>query len=267
MVRPRSRASRGLRAAVATGLVAALVTGCSVRSSGQTTLGPDGTLPIESLPDASLGPGDTGGPAGTGSTGIAGFDGWQTINGQDVQIAQTESGLAMTLTRRALWFQASRGVLFYTLVGGDFRVTATVQTSKTSDSSQDPGGDGTVQLAGLMARAETPQENYVFIVVGSDANGLSVETKSTTNSNSTFAGPAWPSGDAVLKLCRVGTTFTLWKQASDGSGDFALAATYKRPDLSGQLQVGANIYSDSTPDITAVFPDLTIESLDPGEAC
>ena len=267
MVRPRSSAVVGFRAVVAAALVAASAAGCSVRSSDQSTLGPGGTLPIETLPDSSLGPGDTSGPVGSGTAGIPGFDGWQTINGQDVQIGQTESGLAMTLTRRALWFQASRGVLFYTLVGGDFRVTATVQTSKTSDSSQDPGGDGTVQLAGLMARAETPQENYVFIAVGSDANGLSVETKSTTNNNSTFAGPAWPSGDAVLKLCRVGTTFTLWKQASDGSGDFALAATYKRPDLAGKLQVGANIYSDATPDITAVFPDLTIESLDPGEAC
>lgn len=261
MVHPRSTGLVRLRMVVAAGLVAALVVGCALGSSVQPTLGPDGTLPLGSLPDATPGPGDTG------TAGIPGFEGWQTINGQDVQIAQTESGLAMTLTHKALWFQASRGVLFYTLVHGDFRVTSTVQTSKTSDSSQDPGGDGTVQLAGLMARAQTAQENYVFVVVGSDANGLSVETKSTTNGNSTFAGPAWPSGDAVLKLCRVGTTLTLWKQASDGSGDFALAATYKRPDLSGELQVGASIYADSTPDITAVFPDLTIESLDPGEAC
>ncbi|MBI3752067.1 MAG: hypothetical protein HY263_10500 [Chloroflexi bacterium] len=266
-MRPRSPGSVRFRAVLAAGMVAVLVVGCDLGTSTRPTLGPDGTLPLDSVPDTSPGPGDTPGPGDSGSAGIPGFDGWQTINAQDVQIAQTESGLAMTLTRRALWFQTSRGVLFYTLVTGDFRVTATVQTSRTSDSSQEPGGDGTVQLAGLMARAQTPQENYVFVVVGSDANGLSVETKSTTNGSSTFAGPAWPSGDAVLKLCRAGTTFTLWKQASDGSGDFALAATYRRPDLAGELQVGATIYSDSTPDITAVFPDLTIEPLDPGEAC
>lgn len=266
MVRPRATGVARLRAAVAAGVVAVLVVACGPGSSAPPTIGL-GSLPVESLPDVSFGPDDTLGPGDTASVGVPGFDGWQTINAQDAQIGPTDSGLAMTLTHKALWFQASRGVLFYTLVDGDFRVTSTVETSKTSDSSQDPGGDGTVQLAGLMARAETPQENYVFVVVGSDANGPSVETKTTKDGSSTFAGPAWPTGDAVLKLCRVGTTFTLWKQASDGSGDFALAATYKRPDLSGALQVGANIYSDSAPDITAVFPDLTIESLDPGEAC
>lgn len=263
---PSFAVSYRVRAVLAAGLLAVLAAGCDVSSSVEPTLGPEGTLPIEPTA-SSVGPGNTPAPAASGTAGIPGYDGWQTVNGQDVQIEQTESGLAMTLIRKAPWLQASRGVLFYTFVTGDFRVTATVQTSKTSDSSRDPGGDGSVQLAGLMARAETSQENYVFIAVGSDADGLSVETKSTTNGSSRFEGPTWPSGDAVLKLCRIGTTFTLWKQASDGSGDFALAATYRRPDLSGKLQVGANIYSDSTPDITAVFPDLTIEPLDPGEAC
>src|SRR4029078_7319562 len=141
----------------------------------------------------------------------------------------------------------------------DFRLSSTVETSKTSDSSQDPGGDGTTQLAGIMARGLTPQENYVFIVVGSDADGLSVETKSTTDNDSTFEGPACPTGAAELKLCRVGTEFTLWKRTINSGDDFTLAATYKRPDLTGDLEVGANLYSYSTPDITALFPELTRE--------
>jgi hypothetical protein len=260
------RTVRPITVVLAAILGTALVAGCDLGSSpGASPLDTSGftQVPVDSFgePIESLGPDDTASP------GIAGFDGWKLINGGDVQIGQTESGLALTLTKRALWFQASKGVLFYTLVSGDFRITATIQTARTSDSSVDPGGDGTTQLAGLMARGQTPDENYVFVAVGSDTSGLSVETKSTTNNDSKFAGPAWPSGDAELKLCRIGGTFTLWKREIDSGDDFTLAATYKRDDLKGEVQVGANIYTDSAPDITALFDNLTIEPLDPGEAC
>jgi len=247
--------------------LAIAVVGCTAGSSDQPSGPTVPTLAPGATPtDIPNGPDDTSEPGST-DLGIPGYDGWQLINGHDVQVGATDAGLAMTLTQRALWFQNSEGVLFYTTISGDFRITSTVETSKTSDSSQDPGGDGTTQLAGIMARAQTPQENYVFIVVGSDADGPSVETKSTTNNDSKFDGPAWSSGDAELKLCRVGTDFTLWKREVNSDNDFTLAATYKRPDLSGDLEVGANIYSDNTPNITALFPDLTIEPLDPGEAC
>jgi hypothetical protein len=260
------RTVRPITAVLAAILGAVLVAGCDIGSSPETS--PGDTSGFTAVPVDSFGePIESAGPEDSTSPGIAGFDGWKLINGGDVDIGQTESGLAMTLTKRALWFQASKGVLFYTLVSGAFRVTATVQTQRTSDSSVDPGGDGTTQLAGLMARGQTPDENYVFITVGSDANGLSVETKTTTNNDSKFAGPAWPSGDAELKVCRIGSTFTLWKRQIDSGDDFTLAATYKRDDLKGEVQVGANIYSDSAPDITALFDNLTIEPLDPGEAC
>jgi hypothetical protein len=222
---------------------------------------------------AAASPADTGsaletsGPEETGDAGVAGYAGWKTINAKDVAIGQTESGLAMTLTQRALWYRSEEGVLFYTTVRGDFRLTAVVQTQKTSDSTEDPGRDGTIQLAGLMARAPTARENYVGIAVGSAASGLGVETKSTTNDDSKFEAPGWASGDAELKLCRIGTTFTLWKRAIDSGDDFTLAATYKRDDLAGELEVGPDIYSGSTPDITALFDNLEIDPLGPGEAC
>jgi hypothetical protein len=259
---------RPIRAIVAGVSLAVVVAGCSLGSSpGDTGLSADSGSGQPTAPDDSFGPIESIAPEGSGTGALPGFDGWQTINPGSVDISATESGLAMTLVKRALWFQTSKGVLFYTVIDGDFRVSATVETSKTSDSSVDPGGDGTVQLAGLMARADVPQENYVFITVGADASGLSVETKSTTNGSSKFAGPDWPSGDAELELCRIGTTFTLWKRAVGSTDDFTLAQTYQRPDLAGSLQVGTNIYSDSPPDITAVFGDLTIEPLAPGEAC
>ncbi|HEX5450792.1 MAG TPA: hypothetical protein VFW86_00245, partial [Candidatus Limnocylindrales bacterium] len=199
---------------------------------------------------------------------IPGFDGWQLIHPEAVDIGATEGGFAMTLTKRALWFESSQGVLFWTTVDGNFRASATVSTSKTSDSGEDPGGGGITQLAGLMARAPaTATENYVLVDVGVDTDGPSVETKSTTDGHSAFEGPAWPSADAELQLCRIGTTFTLWKREIGSDLDFTLAATFRRPDLKGPIQVGANIYSDGPPDITAQFNDLAIEPLDPGEPC
>ena len=85
-----------------------LLAGCNATGSAGTSIG--SPLGTENPGDTGLGPGDTIGPEDTGSPGIAGFEGWKTINGQDVEIGQTESGLAMTLTHRALWFQASKGV-------------------------------------------------------------------------------------------------------------------------------------------------------------
>ena len=248
-------------------LLATLLAGCDIATSDQPSGALVPTLAPGATPtDIPIGPDDTSQPDAT-DLGIAGYDGWQLINPQDVDIGSTDAGLAMTLNKRALWFQASKGVLFYTTISGNFRITSTVETQKTSDSSQDPGGNGITELAGLMARAVRTSENYVFVAVGADASGFTVETKSTTNNHSKFEQPTWASGDAELKLCRVGDDFTLWKREVNSGDDFTLAATYKRPDLAGELELGANIYADATPDITALYPDLTIDPLDPGETC
>lgn len=243
-------------------VIALAAAGCDVGTSPGAA-----SLAAASLPPDSGAPDVTDTPGASEVVGIPDFEGWHTINPQDADIGSTEAGLAMALTHRATWSGASRGVFFYTATRGDFRLSATVETSKTSDSSQEPGGDGTVQLAGLMARGSTALESWVSISAGSDADGLSVETIRTRDGSTASDGPAWPTGDATLKLCRIGTTFTFWKQPIDGSSDFSLAATEDRPDLSGELQVGADIFSDSAPDITALFTDLLVEPLDPGEAC
>ena len=236
-------------------------------ATGQPTLpldggtsGPEATLPEvgESLEPVATEP---------DSTSIPGFDGWSTINAGSVEVGETQSGFGMVLLKRATWSGAGRGVLFYTTIDGDFRISATVRATRTSDSSQTPGGDGTTQLAGLMARLQGSQENYVLIAVGSDASGLSLATASTTDDQTRLTGPAWPSGEAELKLCRSGSTFTLWKRAADSGDDWISAGTFERKGLSGTLQVGASLSSDSPPDLTARFDDLTLEPLEAGEAC
>lgn len=174
----------------------------------------------------------------------------------------------MTLTHRALWFMQQRGVLLYKPVSGDFRITADVHTSKSSDTSQPPGGDGGVQLGGVMARSDAvAQENYVFVVVGDDGDGLSVETKNTVNGLSKFQGPAWDSADAELRLCRFGTTLSAYKRHVGTQETWLQAASFERSDLPVSLQVGLNIYTDSAPDLQVRYENIEIEPIGGAADC
>lgn len=218
-----------------------------------------------------------GGSAGNGGAGGSGgdpfsnlsdtFDGnmldpaWHVYRPEVLDIAVGSGALSLTLTQQALWFNNSRGPLVYKLVSGDFKVTAHIRARKNSSPQEAPAS--AVHLGGLMARdpaGEAPgaAENYVFVVVGYDENDISVETKSTTNSVSQYVGPTWPSSDAELRLCRVGSTFRLYKRPISG-GAFTLAQTYERPDLPGELQVGANIYSLNAPDLKVSFDEIVFE--------
>jgi hypothetical protein len=211
-----------------------------------------------------------------GRTPVPGFEDWETINPQAVHIAlqPAPSGddappvLAMELTGSVLWFNTERGVLFGRDVTGDFRATATVRTAKTSDPATPPGGDGSVQLAGLMAHATGPIENYVFIVLGSIGASTGIETKTTTGGHSIWVqrGPV-ANGAADLRLCRAGKVFTLAWREPGSSGAWTLQSTFERADLPETLNVGPNIYTDGRPDLTARFEHLSIEQLAVGEDC
>jgi len=206
-------------------------------------------------------------PAPTSSP-VPGFGDWQLINPQAVHVSVDGGALMLDLVGSALWFNADKGVLFYREVTGDFRATATVRTSKASDPSAPPGQDGTVQLAGLMARTEVPAENYVFIVSGSIGSSTGLETKTTESSRSIYIQRGLPTGgDAELRLCRIGSTFYLWWRHLDSTEDWTHMSTLDRKDMPATLQVGANIYTDGVPDIVARFEGLTIEPLAPGAAC
>ena len=206
--------------------------------------------------------------AGPGQTPVPGFEDWQIVNPGAVDISLDDRALVLRLTAHALWFNRDKGVLFYREVTGDFRATATVRTSKASDPSMPPGQDGTVQLAGLMARAEVPTENYVFIVSGSIGKSTGLETKTTESSRSIYIQRGLPTGgDAELRLCRIGPTFSLGWRHVDSNEAWTHMSTLDRKDLPATLQVGANIYTDASPDLVARFENLTIEPLAVGAAC
>ena len=202
------------------------------------------------------------------ATPIPGFAEWQLINPQAVQVSVEDGALVMDLLRSALWYNDRKGVLFYRDVSGDFRASATVRTAKASDPSAPPGQDGTVQLAGLMARTADPTENYVFIVSGSIGTSTGFETKTTESSQSISIQRGLPTGgDAELRLCRIGSTFYLWWRHVDTNEDWTHMSTLDRKDMPPTLQVGANIYTDGVPDIVARFENLTIEPIPLGAGC
>ncbi len=189
------------------------------------------------------------------ATNISGFEDWSAFNSHLVDITTENGSLILTLKHHALWFMEQRGVLVYKSVDGNFKITADVHTSKNSDPTQPPGGDGSVQLGGLMTRN------------GEDGDGLSIETKNTTDSFSKYHGPEWDSSDAELRLCRFGHTFNLYKRHVDSNEPWRLAESFDRPDLPDILQVGVNIYTDSAPDLRVQFDQLRIETVADQAAC
>lgn len=220
-----------------------------------------------SPPSATPSEAATGSPA-PARTAIPGYEDWSAINPQAARITLDGEALVMELIGPRLWFHAERGVLFFTEVTGDFVATATVRTTRTSDPAMPPGRDGTIQLAGLMARAEIPVENYVFIVTGSIGAGNGVETKTTTDSRSIWVQRGvGDQGSADLRLCRKGEVFRLSWRPPNSDDDWQAISTFERPDLPETLQVGPNIYTDAVPDITARFEGLAIEPLPEDEAC
>jgi hypothetical protein len=261
MARPGTRRAIALLAAAAVG-----VGGCSLLF-GPAPSGPEGSNG-STAGAPTVAPTSTGTPTQPAETPVPGFGDWQLINPQGVRISVDSAGLVLDLIGPLLWFNEQRGVLFYRSVTGDFRATATVRTWKASDPAAAPGQDGTIQLAGLMARTEVPVENYVFIVSGSIGMSTGLETKTTTSSQSIYVQRGLPTGgDAELRLCRRGPTFELSWRHVDSSEAWTLMSTFERRDMPQTLQVGANIYTDGVPDIVARFERLAIEPLGPGKPC
>ncbi len=252
-------------------LALVLISGCGGGAAAPATGG--GSSPEVASASPSSAPEETPSASETPSeepspTPLAGFEDWKAINPWTVEMSVDDDGaLRMDLITRALWFDSSRGALLYREITGDFVATATVRTATRSDPTAPLPSNGIVQLGGLMARGDEASENYVFIVVGNDATGPVVETKSTVNSRSTWEGPDWTGSDAELRLCRLGTTFRLYKRPADSDAAWALAAEIDRPDLPEELQVGANIYSDQQPDLTVRWEGLEIRQGDPGNDC
>jgi len=186
---------------------------------------------------------------------------WSFVNRDGVEAYVDDDELVFELISQLLWFNNSQGIFMHREITGDFKATTSLRVHQTSDQALLPNGP--VQLAGLMARdpsSDTSDENYVFIVLGYDVNDISIETKTTVNGVSDFEGPSWESGEAELRLCRLGDQFYTYKRPGPDQ-DWQVADTaggidwpMVRPDLAETLQLGLNIYTSTANfDITARF--------------
>jgi hypothetical protein len=195
---------------------------------------------------------------------------WSIVQ-PDLASARVRAGtLTLALRSPALWFNDSAGVLVFKPVSGNFKATTTLRTRSESEPDQPPAA--AIRLGGLMARDpasdESRMQNYVHIVVGNGPDGvLAVEHKTTTNNRSVYEAPPWPSSDAQLRICRVGSTYSMYKRPL-GSKTWQLAASYERPDLPETLQVGADVYSpNAPPDLRARWDEITFERVTDPRGC
>jgi hypothetical protein len=195
---------------------------------------------------------------------------WSVLQPELVRTTVRGGALSLELSGPALWFNDAMGVLVFKPVTGNFKATATVHTSSASARGTPPAP--AIRLGGLMARDpasdSTRLQSYVHIVAGNGPSGvLAVEHKTTQNSNSVYEAPEWRSADAQLRICRVGSTFKLYKRPLR-SKRWQLAATYERPDLPSTLQVGADVYSpNSPPDLIVRWDEITFQRVTNAKRC
>lgn len=235
--------------------------------------------PDPGAPDAQPGaPADarpsTPGPDGAAADGVSDeFNGnslssaWNIIRGELLDISVASGELHLVANQYSVWFDHEVGGALWKGVAGDFKATTSVKARKASDPSQFVGAE--YQFGGIIAYnpLTTDQHNYVFIVVGDRRGYWAVEVKSTVDSSSRVEGPDWGSGDAELRLCRVGSKFYLYKRRP-GDTTWIEAITYDRPDLPGTLHVGPFAYAYvREPDLRASFDFMAIEPVSSANDC
>jgi hypothetical protein len=153
----------------------------------------------------------------------------------------------MRPTKNTVWYKKDQGPGLVKLVTGNFKVTSTVRARRASAPGE-PVSNG-YQFAGLIARDPASakpdaKESYVFNVVGYRGDYLSVETKTTKRDHSDVEGPAWPSADAELRICRKDDVFRVYKRPSSATPTSGV--TCPRRSRSGRSPMRSPISSIST---------------------
>ncbi|MBK8257156.1 MAG: hypothetical protein IPK82_31350 [Polyangiaceae bacterium] len=216
--------------------------------------------------------------SGGGNAMSDGFDSapldpsWMIMNGPNFSYSLSASALHIVPTTNTLWWMSTNtGPFVYKMVSGDFKVTTAVRARSNSDPSK-PVGPIDYQFGGLMARDPAGgTENYVFVVVGDRGATIEIETKSTDNNASEIDNVFWPSGDAQLRICRVGSTFHVYTRPFAG-GTWGIATPYdppfQRPDMPADLQVGVIAYTwTNTPDLRASFDHVLFDAVSSQADC
>ena len=189
---------------------------------------------------------------------------WQVANPANYTREFVSGRLILTPLGYTQWYQAENsGGLLSKLVEGNVKITARIRARSVNNPSQ-PVTGGPFQLGGLMLRnPNSAQESYVFVAVGLSGGDLAIETKTTQNSGSSFQASFWGTGDAELRLCRIGQRFFMYaRPLGGGTWQFGTPAVpyFDRPDLPWTLMAGPIAYGPTaSPDLQAEFEEIRYE--------
>jgi hypothetical protein len=129
------------------------------------------------------------------------------------------------------WYgQGSGPALFLpTRPSGDFVIATQINPHLVGNVNARPTAD--YNVCGLIARGVSDPSDWVFVASG----------RGTTNIYGVTA-PAW---QGELRLCRIGSTFRMYRRMNGDTGFVELTPTFNRTDLTGAVDVGlaANGYT------------------------
>ena len=189
---------------------------------------------------------------------------WNIANSSNYLREMSSGRLHLTPTQYTQWFNAeASGAQLYKLVQGNVKVTALVRARSAVNPSL-PVSGSPFQLGGIMARnPSSPPHNYLFVAVGMSNGSLQRETKNTVNSASLWDPEPWGTGDAELRLCRVGQRFFMYSRSTTGgTWEFANPAMpfLDRPDLPEAVWIGPIAYGPTnSPNLEAQFDGIRFE--------
>jgi hypothetical protein len=96
---------------------------------------------------------------------------------------------------------------------------------------------------------------------------MGIERKSTVDGVSTYTTDAYGDDEALLRLCRLGNEVRIYSQAIDGDA-WTFHASFSRPDLGAELEVGLTAYSQTDPPaLTAYFDWVDFAPVDAPDDC
>ncbi len=173
-------------------------------------------------------------------------EGW---NADQLAKFTADGGWLTLVPHTSTWYMDYRGVLVYKDVPGDFVVTTRLVTTGRDGRS---APRAPYSLGGIMVRSPRSDrasnwreggENYVFLSLGSaDQSGrYQFEVKTTQNSQSNLEKILAPSGEAQLRVAKIGPHLILLRNQGNG---WTVHKRYARPDMPATLQVGLTVYTD-----------------------
>lgn len=176
-------------------------------------------------------------------------EGWGANQLERFDISKSKSGWMLMMPYTSTWYKDYRGVMAFKPIKGDFVVTTRLRVDRRNGSGP-PRSQ--FSLAGIMIRTPrriTPQtwrpgtENYVFLSLGAadNAGQYQFEVKTTINSDSQLRTSPAGSGEAVIRVARIGSSLILMQHTGSG---WIIHQRYHRPDFPAELQVGLTCYTD-----------------------